>query len=304
LHILRELRPTHARTSSSCSATARFAWLLTIPSSKIRRSPRSCRSCRLVAAIPSRAPPPQARALACAHDRTALEAETAVKQRATVEPLRVALGGTYVPTQAGPKPQRHVAKSPPSTSRGYTRTASMHHATTFGCRAFRCARKSARRSTSIPARFTACARSTAGAPCASRCRSHAACVISSPVRLQRSHRRAGHRRSGNRLHLHRRLGCRAAGRFGRCRIAEEFGAERTRRLRILLEVRRQQADHVGRALPVRRSDVVLELYPVADSLLVFSATGVASDGTGTRSRVQHTHPDDAGRPKAARAMTA
>jgi hypothetical protein len=45
--------------------------------------------------------------------------------------------------------------------------------------------------------------------------------------------------------------------------------------------------------PCGGPDVVLELYPVADSLLVFSATGVASDGIRhTFTAVQHTRPDD------------
>jgi hypothetical protein len=45
--------------------------------------------------------------------------------------------------------------------------------------------------------------------------------------------------------------------------------------------------------PCGGPDVVLELYPVADSLLVFSATGIASDGNRhTFTAVQHTRPDD------------
>ena len=45
--------------------------------------------------------------------------------------------------------------------------------------------------------------------------------------------------------------------------------------------------------PCGGPDVVLELYPVADSLLVFSATGVASDGQRhTFTAVQRTRPDD------------
>jgi hypothetical protein len=45
--------------------------------------------------------------------------------------------------------------------------------------------------------------------------------------------------------------------------------------------------------PCGGPDVVLELYPVADSLLVFSATGVASDGDRhTFTAVQHTRPED------------
>jgi hypothetical protein len=45
--------------------------------------------------------------------------------------------------------------------------------------------------------------------------------------------------------------------------------------------------------PCGGPDVVLELYPVAESLLVFSATGVASDGQRhTFTAVQHTRPGD------------
>jgi hypothetical protein len=45
--------------------------------------------------------------------------------------------------------------------------------------------------------------------------------------------------------------------------------------------------------PCGGPDVVLELYPVADSLLVFSATGVSTDGNRhTFTAVQHTRPDD------------
>jgi hypothetical protein len=45
--------------------------------------------------------------------------------------------------------------------------------------------------------------------------------------------------------------------------------------------------------PCGGPDVVLELYPVAESLLVFSATGVASDGQRhTFTAVQHTQPAD------------
>ena len=45
--------------------------------------------------------------------------------------------------------------------------------------------------------------------------------------------------------------------------------------------------------PCGGPDVVLELYPVADSLLVFSATGVTNDGSRhTFTAVQHTRPDD------------
>jgi hypothetical protein len=45
--------------------------------------------------------------------------------------------------------------------------------------------------------------------------------------------------------------------------------------------------------PCGGPDVVLELYPVADSLLVFSATGIANDGNRhTFTAVQHTRPDD------------
>ena len=45
--------------------------------------------------------------------------------------------------------------------------------------------------------------------------------------------------------------------------------------------------------PCGGPDVVLELYPVAESLLVFSATGVTSDGNRhTFTAVQHTRPDD------------
>ena len=45
--------------------------------------------------------------------------------------------------------------------------------------------------------------------------------------------------------------------------------------------------------PCGGPDVVLELYPVSDSLLVFSATGVATDGQRhTFTAVQHTRPDD------------
>jgi hypothetical protein len=45
--------------------------------------------------------------------------------------------------------------------------------------------------------------------------------------------------------------------------------------------------------PCGGPDVVLELYPVADSLLVFSATGVSTDGNRhTFTAVQHTRPED------------
>jgi hypothetical protein len=45
--------------------------------------------------------------------------------------------------------------------------------------------------------------------------------------------------------------------------------------------------------PCGGPDVVLELYPVADSLLVFSVTGVAGDGQKhTFTAVQHTRPED------------
>ncbi len=45
--------------------------------------------------------------------------------------------------------------------------------------------------------------------------------------------------------------------------------------------------------PCGGPDVVLELYPVSDSLLVFSATGIATDGQRhTFTAVQHTRPDD------------
>jgi hypothetical protein len=45
--------------------------------------------------------------------------------------------------------------------------------------------------------------------------------------------------------------------------------------------------------PCGGPDVVLELYPVADSLLVFSATGIAGDGNRhTFTAVQQTRPDD------------
>ncbi len=45
--------------------------------------------------------------------------------------------------------------------------------------------------------------------------------------------------------------------------------------------------------PCGGPDVVLELYPVSDSLLVFSATGVATDGQRhTFTAVQHTRPED------------
>jgi hypothetical protein len=50
--------------------------------------------------------------------------------------------------------------------------------------------------------------------------------------------------------------------------------------------------------PCGGPDVVLELYPVADSLLVFSATGVATDGNRhTFTAVQHTRPDDGWSPE-------
>jgi hypothetical protein len=45
--------------------------------------------------------------------------------------------------------------------------------------------------------------------------------------------------------------------------------------------------------PCGGPDVVLELYPVSDSLIVFSATGVSTDGQRrTFTAVQHTRPDD------------
>jgi hypothetical protein len=45
--------------------------------------------------------------------------------------------------------------------------------------------------------------------------------------------------------------------------------------------------------PCGGPDVVLELYPVAESLLVFSATGIADDGERhTFTAVQHTQPND------------
>jgi hypothetical protein len=45
--------------------------------------------------------------------------------------------------------------------------------------------------------------------------------------------------------------------------------------------------------PCGGPDVVLELYPVSDSLLVFSATGIASDGQRhTFTAVQRTRPED------------
>lgn len=45
--------------------------------------------------------------------------------------------------------------------------------------------------------------------------------------------------------------------------------------------------------PCGGPDVVLELYPVSDSLLVFSATGVSTDGERhTFTAVQHTKPSD------------
>ena len=45
--------------------------------------------------------------------------------------------------------------------------------------------------------------------------------------------------------------------------------------------------------PCGGPDVVLELYPVSDSLLVFSVTGVAGDGKRhTFTAVQHTRPED------------
>jgi len=45
--------------------------------------------------------------------------------------------------------------------------------------------------------------------------------------------------------------------------------------------------------PCGGPDVVLELYPVSDSLLVFSATGIATDGRRhTFTAVQRTRPDD------------
>jgi hypothetical protein len=50
--------------------------------------------------------------------------------------------------------------------------------------------------------------------------------------------------------------------------------------------------------PCGGPDVVLELYPVADSLLVFSATGVANDGNRhTFTAVQHTRTDDGWSPE-------
>ena len=50
--------------------------------------------------------------------------------------------------------------------------------------------------------------------------------------------------------------------------------------------------------PCGGPDVVLELYPVADSLLVFSATGVATDGNRhTFTAVQHTRPEDGWSPE-------
>jgi hypothetical protein len=50
--------------------------------------------------------------------------------------------------------------------------------------------------------------------------------------------------------------------------------------------------------PCGGPDVVLELYPVADSLLVFSATGIATDGNRhTFTAVQHTRPDDGWSPQ-------
>jgi hypothetical protein len=45
--------------------------------------------------------------------------------------------------------------------------------------------------------------------------------------------------------------------------------------------------------PCGGPDVVLELYPISESLLVFSATGVATDGQRhTFTAVQHTRPED------------
>ena len=45
--------------------------------------------------------------------------------------------------------------------------------------------------------------------------------------------------------------------------------------------------------PCGGPDVVLELYPVSDSLIVFSATGVSTDGQRhTFTAVQHTRPED------------
>ncbi|HEY5348868.1 MAG TPA: hypothetical protein VIJ64_04020, partial [Candidatus Lustribacter sp.] len=50
--------------------------------------------------------------------------------------------------------------------------------------------------------------------------------------------------------------------------------------------------------PCGGPDVVLELYPVADSLLVFSATGVSTDGKShTFTAVQRTLPDDGWSPE-------
>jgi hypothetical protein len=53
-----------------------------------------------------------------------------------------------------------------------------------------------------------------------------------------------------------------------------------------------------RRFPCGGPDVVLELYPVAESLLVFSVTGVASDGERhTFTAVQRTSPEDGWSPR-------
>jgi hypothetical protein len=223
-----------------------------------------------------------------------LKPKPPVKQRATVEPLRVALGGTYVPTQAGPKPQRHVAK-----------VAAFDLAWLYAHR-FDASRDDVRMP-GIPVR------SQVGSPFdidsgafhgvrAVNGWSAVRVSVSIPCGVRHFVTGPGYNEvTGAPGIVDQETGYIYIGGWGAGPRGVSVDAG--------LQKSSAQSEHDDYAFywkfaankpitseerfPCGGPDVVLELYPISESLLVFSATGVATDGQRhTFTAVQHTRPED------------
>jgi hypothetical protein len=221
-------------------------------------------------------------------------------RRATVEPLRVALGGAYVPTQAGAKPATHIVKQAAPFDLAWL------YAHRFD------APRDDRRMPGVPVR------SQVGSPFdidsgafhgvrAVNGWSAVRVSVSIPCGVRHFVTGPGYNEVTAAPGIvdletgYIYIGGWGAGPRG---VSVDAGLQKSS----------AQSEHDDYAFywkfaankpitseerfPCGGPDVVLELYPVADSLLVFSATGVATDGNRhTFTAVQHTRPDDGWAPE-------
>jgi hypothetical protein len=217
-----------------------------------------------------------------------------------VEPLRVAIGGAYVPTQAGPKPVVHAVKLPAAFDLAWL------YAHRFD------ASRDDRRMPGVPVR------SQVGSPFdidsgafhgvrAVNGWSAIRASVSIPCGVRHFVTGPGYNEvTGAPGIVDQETGYIYIGGWGAGPRGVSVDAG--------LQKSSAQSEHDDYAFywkfasnkpitseerfPCGGPDVVLELYPVADALLVFSATGVATDGNRhTFTAVQHTRADDGWSPE-------